>query len=344
MVTVTMKQLLESGTHFGHQTRRWNPKMKKYIFGQRNGIYIIDLKKTAKMLKEACRFVRDTISDGGTILFVGTKKQAQDTVYDEAIRCDAYYVNQRWLGGMLTNFQTIQKRIKRLKELDAMVNDGTINQYGKKEISMLMKEHFRLVKYLRGIASMEKPPDILFVTDSRQEKIAVAEANKIGIPVVSILDTNCDPDEIEYPIPGNDDAIRAIRLLTSRIADAVLEGRALLEESMEGETAPADHAPEEKEKASEMKQATEEVEMPKASDVPQPVSEPPKVAPEAPQPVSELAARPADSQTEKREGPLPLEDAPRLVDSEDYVPEQQENTTTSKTGGKETNGDTGIIG
>ncbi|WP_099158125.1 30S ribosomal protein S2 [Virgibacillus ndiopensis] len=223
MSVISMKQLLEAGVHFGHQTRRWNPKMKKYIFTERNGIYIIDLQKTVKKVDEAYKYVRDIAADGGTILFVGTKKQAQDSVRDEATRSGMYYVNQRWLGGTLTNFQTIRKRINRLKDIERMEEDGTFEVLPKKEVVGLLKEKDRLVKFLGGIKEMKKLPDALFVIDPRKERIAIAEAHKLNIPIIGIVDTNCDPDEIDYVIPANDDAIRAVKLLTSKMADAILE-------------------------------------------------------------------------------------------------------------------------
>jgi small subunit ribosomal protein S2 len=225
MAVVSMKQLLEAGVHFGHQTRRWNPKMAKYIFTERNGIYIIDLQKTVKMMEVAYNFVRDLAAQGGTVLFVGTKKQAQEAVKEEAIRSNSFYVNHRWLGGTLTNFQTIKKRIERLHELERMAEDGTFDVLPKKEVVLLKKEHARLEKFLGGIRDMKKLPDAVFIIDPRKERIAVSEARKLGIPIVAIVDTNCDPDEIDYVIPGNDDAIRAVRLFTAKIADAILEGR-----------------------------------------------------------------------------------------------------------------------
>lgn len=225
MGVISMKQLLESGVHFGHQTRRWNPKMAPYIFTDRNGIYIIDLQKTVKMVETAYNFVRDLALSGETILFVGTKKQAQESVKEEAEKCGMFFVNQRWLGGMLTNFQTIRKRIDRLHELDRMEADGTFNLLPKKEVAELMHEKERLQKFLGGIKEMKRLPAALFIIDPRKERIAVAEAIKLGIPIVAIVDTNCDPDEIDYIIPGNDDAIRAVRLLTSKMAEAVLEGK-----------------------------------------------------------------------------------------------------------------------
>ncbi|RJX17815.1 MAG: 30S ribosomal protein S2 [Desulforudis sp.] len=235
MAIVSMKQLLEAGVHFGHQTRRWNPKMAPYIFTDRNGIYIIDLQKTVRKIEEAYNFVKQLSMEGGTVLFVGTKKQAQQSVTEETERCGMFYVNQRWLGGMLTNFQTIRKRIDRLKELEQMQASGKLELLPKKEVAELMHEKSRLEKYLKGIKDMKKLPSAMFVVDPRKERIAVAEARKLGIPIVAIVDTNCDPDEIDYIIPGNDDAIRAVRLLTSKMADAVLEGRQGEQLGVEGE-------------------------------------------------------------------------------------------------------------
>ncbi|KAF0820401.1 MULTISPECIES: 30S ribosomal protein S2 [Cytobacillus] len=225
MSVISMKQLLEAGVHFGHQTRRWNPKMKKYIFTERNGIYIIDLQKTVKKVEEAYNFVKELAGNGGTILFVGTKKQAQDSVKEEAIRSGMYYVNQRWLGGTLTNFETIQKRISRLKDIERMSEDGTFEVLPKKEVVQLKKEQERLEKFLGGIKDMKSLPDALFIIDPRKERIAVAEAHKLNIPIVGIVDTNCDPDEIDVVIPANDDAIRAVKLLTGKMADAILEAK-----------------------------------------------------------------------------------------------------------------------
>jgi small subunit ribosomal protein S2 len=251
MSTVTMKQLLEAGVHFGHQTKRWNPKMKEYIFGSRNGIYIIDLQKTVRLFKEAYKFVVDTCSKNGNILFVGTKKQAQDSIMEEAKRAGMFFVNQRWLGGTLTNFRTIKKNIERLKKLESMKEDGSFEGLPKKEVLQLEKERAKMEKTLGGIKEMAKLPDGIFIVDPRKERIAVHEARKLGIPIVSIVDSNCDPDEIDYIIPGNDDAIRAIRLISSKIADACLEGKQLLEASLaasEGTAAavgekPAEPAP-----------------------------------------------------------------------------------------------------
>ncbi|PPA72037.1 30S ribosomal protein S2 [Jeotgalibacillus proteolyticus] len=233
MSVISMKQLLEAGVHFGHQTRRWNPKMKKYIFTERNGIYIIDLQKTVKKVEEAYKFVKEVSANGGTVLFVGTKKQAQESVRDEAGRAGMHYINQRWLGGTLTNFGTIQLRINRLKKIEKMEEDGTFDVLPKKEVVQLKKEYERLVKFLGGIRDMQKLPDALFIIDPRKERIAVAEARKLNIPIVGIVDTNCDPDEIDYVIPANDDAIRAVKLLTSKMADAILESKQVEEEEEE---------------------------------------------------------------------------------------------------------------
>lgn len=234
MAVVTMKQLLEAGVHFGHQTRRWNPKMKPYIFTERNGIYIIDLQKTVRMMEDAYAFVKDVVADGGTILFVGTKKQAQSTIREEAERCGMFYVNVRWLGGMLTNFQTIRTRVRRLQDIEKMEIDGSFEVLPKKEVLQLMKEKQKLEKFLGGVRDMARLPDAVFVVDPRKERIAVQEARKLNIPIISIVDTNCDPDEIDYVIPGNDDAIRAIKLICGRISDAVIEGLEGLDaESME---------------------------------------------------------------------------------------------------------------
>ena len=225
MAVISMKQLLEAGVHFGHQTRRWNPKMAPYIFTERNGIYIIDLQKTVKKVDEAYDFLRSVAEEGKSILFVGTKKQAQEAVKEEALKSGMFYVNERWLGGMMTNFATIRKSINRLKELEAMEEDGTFEVLSKKEVLALKREQEKLEKSLGGIKDMEELPGALFLVDPRKERIAVAEAKKLNIPIVAIVDTNCDPDEIDYVIPGNDDAIRAVKLLTSRMADAVIEGR-----------------------------------------------------------------------------------------------------------------------
>ena len=224
MANITMKELLEAGVHFGHQTKRWNPKMKEYIFGERNGIYIIDLQKTLKMFKEASKYVTDQATEGKLVLFVGTKRQAQDAIAEEANRCGMFYVNQRWLGGLLTNWVTVQKSVKRLKELDEMATDGRYELLPKKEVVKLERERKHLQANLAGIKNLNRLPDVVFVIDSNKEQIAVKEARKLGIPVVAVVDTNCDPSEVDYVIPGNDDALRAIRLFASKISDSVIEG------------------------------------------------------------------------------------------------------------------------
>ena len=229
MPTVSMRQLLEAGVHFGHQTKRWNPKMKPYIFGERNGIYILDLGRTAKLYREAADFISNIASQGGTVLYVGTKRQAQDAISEEATRCGMFYVNQRWLGGLLTNFTTIQRSLARLRELEAMTTDGRYDTLSKKEIARLDKERRKLAKNLDGIRGMSRLPDAVFVVDTRHEQIAVDEARKLKIPVIGVVDTNCDPDEVDYVIPGNDDALRSIRLFAAGIADAVLSGRGIAE-------------------------------------------------------------------------------------------------------------------
>ena len=228
MATITMKELLEAGVHFGHQTKRWNPKMKEYIFGERNGIYIIDLQKTLKMFKEASRFVQELAADGKIVLFVGTKRQAQDAIAEEATKCGGFYINQRWLGGLLTNWVTVQKSVKRLKELDEMATDGRYELLPKKEVIKLERERKHLQANLAGIKNMSRLPDAVFVIDSNKEQIAVREARKLGIPVVAVVDTNCDPSEVDYVIPGNDDALRAIRLFTSKISESIAEGAQLM--------------------------------------------------------------------------------------------------------------------
>lgn len=235
VAVVSMKQLLECGVHFGHQTRRWNPKMKPYIFTERNGVYIIDLQKTVRGLDKAYDFIRTTVSEGGTVLFVGTKRQAQETIRDEATRCGQHFINQRWLGGLMTNFPTIRKRVQRMLELRKYDEDNTWEKFSKKELAALRKEQLKLEKYLGGIAKMNAVPDAIFLIDPRREENAIAEARKLGVPVVSIVDTNCDPEVIDYPIPGNDDAIRAIKLITGLMANAVIEGR-----QGEDEAAPAE--------------------------------------------------------------------------------------------------------
>jgi len=236
LASVSMKELLEAGVHFGHQTKRWNPKMKEYIFGERNGIYIIDLQKTLRMFKEATRFVADLAAQGNSILFVGTKRQAQEAILEESKRCNMFYVNQRWLGGLLTNFVTIQKSIQRLRELDEMSTDGRYDLFSKKEVARLERERKGLEKNLSGIKNMKRLPQAIFVIDSKKEEIAVKEANRLGIPVIAVVDTNCDPDNVDYVIPGNDDALRAIKLFVSKVADAVIEGvAALKDKAVEGE-------------------------------------------------------------------------------------------------------------
>ena len=249
MANITMKELLEAGVHFGHQTKRWNPKMKEYIFGERNGIYIIDLQKTLKMFKEASKFVADLAAEGRTVMFVGTKRQAQEAIAEEANRCGMFYVNNRWLGGLLTNWVTVQKSVKRLKELDEMATDGRYELLPKKEVIKLERERKHLQANLAGIKNLTRLPDALFVIDSNKEQIAVKEARKLGIPVVAVVDTNCDPSEVDYVIPGNDDALRAIRLFATKIADSVAEGsqladKAILDRAAEGAAAEAAEAAE----------------------------------------------------------------------------------------------------
>jgi len=245
MANVTMKEMLEAGVHFGHETKRWDPKMKSYIYGARNGIYIIDLQKTVQLFREAYNFIRDITSKGEYILFVGTKKQAQESIYEEATRCDMFYVNRRWLGGMLTNFQTIKKSIDQLNKLEAMKNDDIYSLLPKKEVLQLEKQRKRLEKSLGGIKNMDRLPGAIFVIDLKKERIAVSEARKLKIPSVGIVDTNCDPDEVDYIIPGNDDAIRAIRLFSSKIADAVIEGRQLYEKTLQEEEPAEEIEPDE---------------------------------------------------------------------------------------------------
>ncbi len=242
MSLITMKQLLEAGVHFGHQTRRWNPKMKSYIFGARNGIYIIDLQKTVRLFKKAYTFVQDTVANGGTVLFVGTKKQAQDAIFEEAERCGQYYINQRWLGGMLTNFSTIKQSIEKLNQYGDILDKPEETNFTKKELVNLGRQYDKLYKNLAGIRTMKKPPAAIFVVDPKKENIAVKEARKLNIPIVAIVDTNCDPDEIDYVIPGNDDAIRAIRLFSSKIADACLDGKSMYESSLYEDPGESDEA------------------------------------------------------------------------------------------------------
>ena len=291
MASVTMKELLEAGVHFGHQVRRWNPKMKEYIFGERNGIYIIDLQKTQRMFRDAITFVTNLIAEdrGKTVLFVGTKRQAQDAIREEAERCGMYYVNQRWLGGLMTNFQTVQKSIKRLKDLEAMQTDGRYEKLTKKERIKLDRERESLNKNLSGIKSMNRLPDAVFIIDVRKEEIAVAEANRLGIPIVAVVDTNCSPEGIDHVIPGNDDALRAVRLFTSRIADAILEGQQIATEgTVTADTVDAEQA--------EAAVATTE----ESTAVAPPVQEsaPP------PAPLSEPETQPADNSQETTAMPI----------------------------------------
>ena len=259
-MVVTMKQLLEAGVHFGHQTRRWNPKMKPYIFAERNNIYIIDLQKTVELAEKAYNFARDLSREGGMFLFVGTKKQAQEAIEQEAQRCGMFYVNQRWLGGMLTNFSTIRQSIERLKKIEEMEEKGILERLPKKEVMQIKKRKARLEKYLSGIRDMEKLPDALFVVDPRRERNAVLEARKMDIPIIAIVDTNCDPDEIDYPIPGNDDAIRAIRLFSALIADAILEGKRLASEGQEMIATEGIAIPQEEIEEAEVAEEMEEME------------------------------------------------------------------------------------
>ncbi len=309
MAVITMKQLLETGVHFGHQTRRWNPKTKPFIFAAKNGIYIIDLQKTVPLFEKAYHFVRDTVAQGGSILFVGTKKQAQDSVREEALRCGMHYVNHRWLGGTLTNFHTIKKSIERLKKLEEMEDGETsviFESLPKKEKLRLRKIRVKLERSLGGIKNMEGLPQAVFIIDTKKEYIAVAEARKLKIPVVAILDTNCDPDEVDYPIPGNDDAIRAIRLFCSKIADAVLEGKQIREEMMQAASdKEAEETPEPPEKSIlEMGMGPEPEEMgetPGAETEPEqaPVAEQEKQ--ETEEPADEASAEPAEDVNEQKE-------------------------------------------
>ncbi|MBI5740549.1 MAG: 30S ribosomal protein S2 [Nitrospirae bacterium] len=255
-MVVTMKDLLEAGVHFGHQVKRWNPKMKKYIFGQRNGIYIIDLQKTVKMFEDAYNYVKDASSRGETVLFVGTKKQAQDVIIEEAQRSQSYYVNQRWLGGMLTNFTTVKQGIEKLKRIEKMKEDGTYELLTKKEVAKYETERLRLEKNLSGVKEMVKLPGVVFIVDPRKESIAIAESRKLSIPIVALVDTNCDPDDVDYVIPGNDDAIRSIKLITSKISEAILEGKNILNKTAQES---AEKTVIEEKVAEEEKQAKEEV-------------------------------------------------------------------------------------
>ena len=297
MSVISMKNLLEAGVHFGHQTRRWDPKMAKYIFAERNGIYIIDLQKTVRKVEEAYSFLRDLVTAGGTIIFVGTKKQAQETVKSEAERCGMYYVNQRWLGGLLTNFVTIKKRIQRLNNLEKMEVDGSFENLSKKEIGMLRKERMKLDKYLSGIKDMKRVPNAMYVVDSKKELIAVREARKLGIPVIGIVDTNCDPDDVDYIIPGNDDAIRAVKLISMTMANAVLEGKQeaefkLSKQAKEAEEGSAGEETAETDKAGEVVSddtAAEAAEEPAAEEPAAEAAE----EPAAEEPAAEAAEEPA---------------------------------------------------
>jgi len=285
MSVVNMKQLLEAGVHFGHQTRRWNPKMKPYIFGARNGIHIIDLQRTVKLFKVAYDFIVRTVADGYSVLFVGTKKQAHESIIEESERCGMFYVVHRWLGGTLTNFSTIQRSISRLKDLESMKNDGSIHRYTKKEVLWMDRELQKLEKNLGGIKNMDQLPGAVFVVDSKRENIAVKEARKLGIPVVAIADSNCDPDEIDFIIPGNDDAIRAIRLVSSKIADACIEGHNLAEERLKAEAEQAEETAEAGEAPSPEGEAEEGPEV-----IVLPKDEESKEKPESQESVSEEAA------------------------------------------------------
>jgi len=276
-----MKELLEAGVHFGHQVKRWNPKMKEYIFGERNGIYIIDLQKTARLFKDAVRFVTTQAAEGKTIMFVGTKRQAQEAIADEAQKCSQFFVNQRWLGGLLTNFQTIQKSIKRLKEIEAMQQDGRAELLTKKERIGLGRELESLEKNLSGIKSMSRLPDMIFIIDSKKEEIAIKEANRLGIPVIAVVDTNCDPDGVDYVIPGNDDALRAVRLFASKISEAVLEGQQMLQTKKEeeaAEAAAAKAAAGEAEEARRERRRTRKAEIAAAAETTPPAAEASSVA------------------------------------------------------------------
>jgi len=275
-----MKQLLEAGVHFGHQTRRWNPKMKPYIFGARNGIYIIDLQKTVRLFKKAYAFIQETVGAGGSVLFVGTKKQAQDAIYEEAARCGQFYVNQRWLGGMLTNFSTIKQSIDRMNHISAILEKPEETNYTKKELGNLARQFEKLNKDLAGIRDMRKLPAALFIVDPKKEGIAVKEANKLGIPIAGIVDTNCDPDEIDYLIPGNDDAIRAIRLFAARIADACIEGKAIYEASLREDVGEAEMAVETKLTESEEAEAEPEQIASAEEETPEETEEPDETAEE----------------------------------------------------------------
>ncbi|NNE68252.1 MAG: 30S ribosomal protein S2 [Pyrinomonadaceae bacterium] len=299
MATVTMKELLEAGVHFGHQVRRWNPKMKDYIFGERNGIYIIDLQKTQKLFRDALAFIQDFLSENpnAKVLFVGTKRQAQDAIVEESQRCEQYYIHNRWLGGLMTNYKTVQNSIKRLKDIEAMAEDGRAEKLTKKERLGLDREHNKLMKNLAGIKDMQGLPDLLFVIDVRKEEIAVAEANRLNIPVVAVVDTNCTPEGVDYVIPGNDDALRAIRLFTSRVADAILEGRNVATEGM-AETAAEEQADEAAKKA-----ATEKAIEPFADAKPEAKAEEAKAEAEAKPKEEKAESKPKAEKAEEAKAP-----------------------------------------
>lgn len=320
MSLVTMKQLLEAGVHFGHQTRRWNPKMKPYLFGARNGIYIIDLQKTVRLFKKAYMFVRDTVAGGESVLFVGTKKQAQDAILEEAERCGQFYVNHRWLGGMLTNFNTIRHSIDKLNKIEEILNNPEETNFTKKELVTLSRQHEKLYKNLAGIRNMKKLPGAVFIVDPKNESIAVKECRKLGIPTVAIVDSNCDPDEIDYVIPGNDDAIRAIRLFSVKMADACIEGRDMYEASL------AEDVEEEMAAAAGTGEAAAAT-TPPAESVEQEAAEQPReneVAPE--EPAAEAPAEEAPAAGEGRESVFETEPSEAVV-SEQEAPEAEESVS-----------------
>ena len=319
---VTMKDLLECGVHFGHQTRRWNPKMKEFIFGERNGIYIIDLQKTQKLFRDALAYVQDTLTEKPStkVLFVGTKRQAQDAIFEEATRCSQYYINNRWLGGLMTNYKTVQRSINRLKEIEAMKEDGRAEMLTKKERLQLDRELAKLMKNLAGIKDMGGLPDMLFVIDVRKEDIAIKEANRLGIPVVAVVDTNCSPEGVDYIIPGNDDALRAIRLFTSRVADSILEGQNVANEGMMGaevEEAESTEAPKAEEAA------------PKADTPTAPVVEAPATKTEDAAPKEAAATKPAEPKTDANVAAKPKEEE-KAVEVKEAAPKTEEKPAESK--------------
>ena len=342
MSVVSMKQLLEAGVHFGHQTRRWNPKMQAFIFTERNGIYIIDLQKTVRKMEEAYNFIRDTVADGGTVIFVGTKKQAQETIEFEAQRCGMYYVNQRWLGGMLTNFTTIKRRIQRLHELEKMEIEDRFSLLPKKEQRLQLHEKAKLDKYLKGIKNMPDIPDAIFIVDPRKENIAVLEARRLDIPIVAIVDTNCDPDEIDYIIPGNDDAIRAVKLITSRLADAVLEGKQMAGdrrgevpaealEQYESLVPKSDEKPEPEVEQPELPKQPQPAQpeqpqpaQPKQPKPPQPQPEPPQPEPPKPPQPEQPQPEPEPEQPKPKQPKKPKPPQPEQPQPEQLQPEQPE--------------------